>query len=206
MTVELILDGTRYTCEIAPPPEPEGAPWVDVIATLPTNPHPDATALIAQRGGWWIRELSQIDGITIHHTLSHDPVATAAWIVKPLAQKGKGHKTTQYHIWITKDGQALYCVDLTEGLWHDHTGDHNTHISIGMAGSLHTSKPPAEQIAKAAEVAAYLMKRFDIPLASVAGHNDWALKAAKVKTTCPGWDAAGWRSSFYEALEKARKH
>jgi len=203
MSVELILDGTRYTCQIAPPPEPTGAPWRDVIATMPTNPTPDASKLIAQRGGWWKRELSQIDGIAIHHTLGHDPIATANYCTKPTAQNGKGHSTTQYHIWITKEGEALLCVPLTEGLWHDHTGDRNTHISIGLAGSLHKGKPPQAQLDKAAEVTAYLMHLYKIAGGNVAGHNDWAWKAAKVKTTCPGWDVAGWRSEFYAALNKA---
>jgi len=182
---------------------PEPPPWTDYRAQMPTNPHPDASALIAQRGGWWKRTLEQIDGITLHHTLSHNPIATAAYITKPVAQGGKGHATTEYHIWITAEGEALLCVDLTEGLWHDHTGDRNTHISIGMAGSLHVAKPSAPQLRKVVAVVAYLMRTFDIPLANVAGHNDWAYKVSKVVTVCPGWDKAGWRGDFYEALNQA---
>ena len=198
--VELILDGTRYACTLAAEPEPDGAPWRDIRDEMPTNLHPDASRLIEGRGGWWKRTPDQIDGITIHHTLSHNPYATAAFITKPTAQGGKGHATTQYHIWITAEGEALYCVDLTEGLWHDHCGDLNTHVSIGMAGSLHIARPPIVELEKAAQVVAYLMDRFEIEASHVAGHNDWALMGSNVKTVCPGWDRAGWRSAFYEAL------
>jgi hypothetical protein len=175
-------------------------PWTDARGTLPTNPRPDASALIAQRGGWWKRALEDIDGITIHHTLSHNPAATAAYITKPVAQGGKGHATTEYHFWVTAEGEALYHVDLTEGLWHDHCGDHNTHISIGMAGSLHTAKPSTAQLTAAARLVAYLMRWLDIDMANVAGHNDWAYKCSKVSTVCPGWDKAAWRGDFYAAL------
>ena len=202
MSIEVVISGVRYACAPDPLPEPGHAPWEDWRDKMPTNPTPDASALIAKRGGWWKRELSDIDGITIHHTLSHDPIAMAAYIVKPLAKGGKGHATTQYHVWITKDGRALYCVDLTEGLWHDHCGDLNTHISIGMAGSLHTSKPPVAQLRKAAQVVAYLMDKYGVLVANVAGHNDWALKCSGVKTDCPGWDRMGWRSEFYTALDE----
>lgn len=201
--------GTYAVRLVAATTEPESseALWEDIRSTMPTNPEPDASALIAQRGGWWRRKPNDIDGITIHHTLSHNPSQTAAYIVKPRAKGGKGHATTQYHIWITADGTALYCVDLTEGLWHDHCGDKNTHISIGMAGALHTTEPPEAQLDKVVEVVTHLMSVFDIPVENVAGHNDWAWKCSKVRTVCPGWDQAGWRQDFYGKLEalNARK-
>jgi hypothetical protein len=204
-TLDVVVNGERWVCARAPATEPEvsGPPWRDIRDEMPVNSRPDATALLAQRGGWWQRELSDITGITIHHTLSHNPSQVAAYIVKPKAQGGKGYPTTQYHIWITREGEALYCVDLTEGLWHDHCGDKNTNISIGLAGSLHTAKPPLVQLVKAAEVVAFLMRVLKIDIANVAGHNDWARKCANVSTTCPGWDQAGWRSQFYGLLDEA---
>jgi N-acetyl-anhydromuramyl-L-alanine amidase AmpD len=202
VSIDLVWAGARYVCTPAPDPEPDGAPWEDWRDKMPVNPTPDASALITKRGGWWQRALSDIDGITIHHTLSHDPIATASWIVKPKVQGGKGHATTQYHVWITKDGRALWCVGFEHGLWHDHCGDLNKHISIGLSGSLHVAKPPTAQLRKAAQVVAYLMARFDIRVANVAGHNDWAMKCSGVKTDCPGWDRAGWRSEFYAALDE----
>lgn len=201
---DVVWDKRRYTCIPVVEPGPDGPPWHDTRSTMPTNPSPDGSALLAKRGGWWQRELTDIKGITVHHTLSHNPSQTAAYIVKPKAQGGKGYPTTQYHVWITADGQALYCVDLTEGLWHDHCGDKNTSISIGMAGSLHTARPPDAQLLKAAEVVAYLMRVLNIDIANVAGHNDWALRCANVRTACPGWDQAGWRSRFYKLLDEAR--
>ena len=199
---ELVINHVRYSCSKTEPVEErqQPEPWRDIRDTMPTNASPDASELIAQRGGWWRRVPEQIDGITIHHTMSHSPQATASYCTKPKAAGGKGHATTQYHFWITAGGEALYCVDLTEGLWHDHTGDHNTHVSIGMAGSLHTMKPPRVQLEAAAEVTAYLMRTLNIADENVAGHKDWAMKVSGVKTVCPGWDLTGWRDDFFETV------
>ena len=200
IALQIITDYWTARYSVVPEVPETGKPWVDIIDEMPTNPTPDATPWIAQRGGWWQRTSGDIDGITIHHTLGHNPVATAFYITKPRAQGGKGHATTQYHIWITADGEALLCVPFTEGLLHDHCGDKNTHISIGMAGRLHENKPPQVQLEKCAEVVAYLMREFSIDIANVAGHNDWAHDCSNVITVCPGWDIAGWRNDFYAAL------
>ena len=199
-------DVVRLNLYTLPEPEPPTVtpPWRDYRDKMPTNPTPDASSTLSRRAGWWRRSLDDIDGVTIHHTLSHNPEGLAAYITKPKANGGKGYPTTQYHVWITAEGDALWCVDFEEGLWHDHCGDKNTHISIGMAGRLHEGKPPQVQLNKAAEVSAYLMDVFDIEASHVAGHNDWALLFSKVHTVCPGWDVAGWRNDFYTALNKYR--
>lgn len=200
MTVHyMVWDGVRYACVPAPEPGLDGAPWEDIRSQMPTNSNPDADPILAKRGGWWQRELEQITGITIHHTCSHAYLATATWIVRPAAKGGKGYSTTQYHVWVTREGRALYCVDLTEGMWHDHAGDLNRNISIGMAGSLHVNRPPQVQLDKAVEVVAYLMRKFGIPIANVAGHLDRA-KLKNVIIECPGWDVMQWRAAFYDAL------
>ena len=202
--VSLAIDGVRYECQ--PVTEEQGAPaapsapWEDVRARMPRNQLPDNCKLIASRGGWWQRELSAIDGIAIHHTMTNNLEATAAWITKPKSAGGKGHATSQYHFWVAADGRALYCVDLREGLWHDHAGDENTHISIGMAGRLDFAPPPDVQLQAAVRLVWYLMREFMIPRENVAGHNDWAWSVSRVKTVCPGWDKAGWRSAFFAAL------
>lgn len=206
--IPVVIDGQAYVCapvgSSTEPPVVTGDPWRDIRDEMPVNEAPDGSAWLARRGGWWQRTAEDIDGITIHHTLSHDPHAVARYIVRAKAQGGKGYPTTQYHIWITREGEALLCVDLTEGLWHDHCGDRNAHISIGMAGSLDRHQPSQAQLAKAAAVTAYLMDLYGIALENVAGHTDWARKCSNFGTGCPGWDRAGWRSEFYAALAAAR--
>lgn len=80
-------------------------------------------------------------------------------------------------------------------MWHDHCGHQNRHVSVGLAGRLHESKPPAAELRAAARIVAWLMDRYGIPLAEVQGHND-----RYASTICPGWDQADWRDDFYTAL------
>lgn len=175
--------------------------WEDIRADLPRNLSPEAPA----RGHWWVRDAAQIDGITLHHTMTNNLEATAQYCTRPRAQGGKGYPTTQYAFWVAADGQVFYCVDVTEGMWHDHCGDKNTHISIGMAGRLDIAPPPDAQLQATARLVAHLMRTYGILVERVAGHNDWALRCAGIQTICPGWDVAGWRNAFYAALENLVK-
>jgi len=170
----------------------DGRPWSrDISGELARNPHCPPPL---QRG-WWQRELSQIDGLTIHHTLSHSPWATAEHYV----HKGGGRPSIPYHIWITEAGEVLLCLPLTEGCWHDHTGHRNTHISVGLAGERHKYPPTAAQLAAAVRVAAWAINNpeMQVTVKSVKGHNDY------YSTICPGWDAAGWRAKFYNRLHES---
>lgn len=162
-------------------------PWIDYRAQMPVATAPyDPMA-------WWVRSLDQIDGITLHHTLSQDPIAIAKYLIS------KGRPTTEYAFWIRENGEILYCADLTLGFWHDHTGHKNTHISVGLAGKRHVSPPPEAQMAATVRLVAYLMRTYGIEVSGVRGHNDYT------QTTCPGWDAAKWRTTFYTRLEQERK-
>lgn len=173
-----------------PAPTPE-AIFKDVIAQMPTNTK--ATNPADSPGRWAIRRADEVRGITIHHTLSHDPVAVAQYIVRE-----KSLPTTEYTFWVERDGTALLCVPVEQALWHDHTGYPNYNISVGMAGTLHVTAPPTAQIQGAARLCAWLMQEYHIPLAQVQGHKD------RYKgTVCPGWDSAGWRATFYSELAAA---
>jgi hypothetical protein len=142
-------------------PAAEGPPWIDRVAEMPVNPnptHPDMVEL-----GWkdWPRrKLDDITGITIHHTMSHSPLATARYCAGP-----KGYPSIQYHLWVGQgDGCPVYLLAPLEwGLWHDHTGAYQKTVSVGMAGRLHESKPPPEQLEATASLVAYLMDLLNIP-------------------------------------------
>lgn len=179
------------------------APWdKDISGELAVNPGPYDSETLNDQGGWWQRELKQIDKVTFHHTLSHDPYGLAAYYV----DKDGGRPTMPYTLWVTKEGVVYHCVALTEGLWHDHTGNENTHLSVGFAGSLHLDAPPEVQLRAGAKVAAWAIKSRELPLVKkmtdITGHMDW------IKTACPGWNSAQtgyWKPRLYTMIEEALK-
>lgn len=173
--------------------------WRDICAELPTNPGPYKQTALDASGGWWQRTLDQINGVTIHHTLSHSPHATATHYIR----KGHGRPTIPYTFWITQTGEILLCVALEQGLWHDHTGHKNTHLSVGLAGHLHLNAPPEVQLNSAVKLCVWAIE--NLPGISdpgdVFGHDTYAA------TICPGWqggNASGdWATLFFDKLHKA---
>jgi len=143
--------------------------------------------------GWWKRKLSQIDGLTFHHTLSDSPHATARHYI----HKGGGRPSIPYTIWVTQTGEVLLCLDLAEGCWHDHTGHKNTHLSIGLAGSLHKLRPPDVQLDAAAKVAIWAIQSNLFSIDKALGHMDY------VQTVCPGWASklsGHWKPLLYNRI------
>ncbi|UCC61681.1 MAG: N-acetylmuramoyl-L-alanine amidase [Anaerolineae bacterium] len=176
-------------------------PWDrDISAELATNSGPYSNEYLERDGGWWPRTLDQIDGLTFHHTLSDSPHATAEHYIN----KDGGRPSIPYTVWVAQTGEVLLCVDLEEGLWHDHTGHENTHLSVGLAGSLHQYHPADAQLDAAAKVAAWAIASPALPgirsIEQVTGHRDW------VATVCPGWESAQsgyWKPELYERIERA---
>lgn len=162
-------------------------PYEDIIEHIPVNPNP------TEPTAWWIRKFEQIQGITIHHTLSHNPRNVARYVIDH-----KGRPTLPYHFWVSREGECWLCVPLTYGMWHDHTGHRNVNISIGMAGSLHKVLPPPIELEATIRLVVYLMDQYHIPMDEVRGHCD-----RYGGTVCPGWDVNDWRGRFYEMLEAA---
>ena len=177
-------------------------PWTDVRHQMPVNRQPDEAWLKSQgRTAWWQRMLAQIDGITLHHTMTHDIMACAHYITRSVTQNGKGLPTTQYAFWVAADGSSYYCVDMTQAPWHDHCGDENTHISIGLAGHLDKVAPPHAQLAGAVRLIVYLMRKLNLSIESVNGHREWSEKyQGRPMSTCPGWLSGGWREQFFALL------
>jgi len=153
----------------------------------------DCTGILSD--GWWQRTLEQITGLTVHHTLSNSPHATAKSYINKDAQ---GRPSIPYHLWVTETGEVLKCLAFTEGCWHDHTGHENRNLSLGLAGRLHEYRPSAPQLDAAARVAAWAVNHaeMNIPFGGVTGHQD------HINTECPGWHTS-WRSAFYHRLQEA---
>lgn len=177
---------------------PADVPWCrDICDELARNLGPYAHGTLQAEGGWWMRRLDEIAGLTFHHTLSNSPHATAAHYV----DKGGGRPSIPYSIWVSETGEVLLCNALDVGCWHDHTGHRNTHLSVGLAGRLHVHRPSDAQLDAAARVAAWAMGSEVLPgitaLEQIRGHRDY------VATACPGWQSAAsgnWKDALYERI------
>ena len=180
----------------------DGPPWIDRVAEMPVNTNPDQVYMV-QRGwkAWPLRGTEYpVTGLTIHHTMSHSPLATAQYCTKSVTKGGKGYPTIQYHYWVSQeDGCPVYrLVPDKEMIWHDQTGAFQTTLSIGLAGHLHIAPPPTEQLESAMILIRELCGEYNIPKGEVQGHND------RYKgTVCPGWDQARWRDTFSLLLNSA---
>lgn len=183
--------------------EQAAEPWDRIIIDeLAHNLGPYSSVYLMRDNGWWKRTLDQIDAVTIHHTLSDSVHATAAHYVK----KDGGRPTIPYTVWITQTGEILLCVPLEQGLWHDHTGHRNTHLSVGLAGSLHLYEPAEVQLKAAVRVCVWAIRSDSLPgingVDQITGHMD------HIATACPGWASAKsghWKARFYAMLEEALK-
>ena len=172
---------------------------INKIADMPINKRPFHADFKRYFNEFWpIRGQgkmpSEVTGITIHHTMSHSPLATAQYCTNV-----KGYPTTQYHYWVSaNDNVDVYQLLKEEwAIWHDHTGTYQTNLSVGMAGHLHNHKPPKDQIKACAMLCKHLMKKHNLTIENVVGHRD-----QYSKTACPGWDSAHWKNDFYNALQR----
>jgi hypothetical protein len=82
-------------------------------------------------------------------------------------------------------------------------GHRNTHLSIGLAGSLHLHEPSDAQLNALVRVCAWAIKSDMLPgingVDQIKGHMD------HIATQCPGWnsDRSGhWKGRFYDLLIK----
>ena len=174
-------------------------PWSkDISEELAVNPGPYRDRFLKRDNGWWERRLVQISGVTLHHTLSDSPHATAEHYIK----KDGGRPTIPYTVWITQTGEVLLCVRLEEGLWHDHQGHANKSLSVGLAGKLHLYKPPDVQLDAAVKVCKWAIESpillSVIDISQIKGHDSF------YDTECPGWNSdksGNWKHDFYRRLQ-----
>lgn len=190
---------------------PTAPPWIDRVAEMPLNYQPHAPYCKNHNWNFWPSRTTPPTGLTIHHTLSHSPLATARYCTGP-----KGCPSIQYHWWVSQDdGCPIFLLaDPSWQLLHDCTGLYPETLSIGMAGKLHLSPPPDEQIEAVARLCAYLLAEYELQAEGVQGHCDrWGLNRwGKWKTQCPGWyndegqeQSGFWRKDFQDALLEAMR-
>lgn len=167
---------------------PENVVIYNIIDQLPTNPKSTNPAK------WWVRTPEDIRGITIHHTGCDSPEQAARILIN------KGRPSTEYAYFVQYDGKLYQCLDDSAGVWHDHTGDHNRNLSIGLAGYWHKQEPSLTQLTGLARLVWHLMQKYNLPLEQVQGHRQRAKDAANIVTECPGWESAGWKQKFFDVL------
>jgi hypothetical protein len=182
----------------------------DEMPVCDTPDHADFWNAFASKGIWdWPRrDLEDITGLTIHHTLSDNPLGLFQWITRPRSEGGKGYPRGQYHYWVSRgEGAPVYhLLDDTVQCWHDHTGTYQTTLSVGMAGHLGHDRPPGEQLWNAAKLCKILIEKYGLEIDDVQGHCD-----RYSGTVCPGWYADSaetinsgvWRRDFDIALRCA---
>jgi len=160
----------------------------DISGELARNDH--CTGKLSD--GWWQRTLEQIVGLTVHHTLSNSPHATARHYIH---KDATGRPSIPYHLWVTETGEVLKCLDFEEGCWHDHTGHRNVHLSLGLAGHLHKYRPSEPQLDAAARVVAWALEHpeMHVTFGRVKGHQNYH------STECPGWHTS-WRDEFFRRV------
>lgn len=183
-----------------------GLSITDLRSQMPINPQPnnsDFLRYLPGRTRWPTR--TRLTGLTIHHTMSHSPLATVKYITNP-SPGGKGYPAGQYHYWVSQDTDCPVYLLLSETVapWHDHCGI-SPNLSIGMAGSLHLTRPPEEQLWRTVQLVHSLLQKHSLTIDDVSGHCD---RASYSTTVCPGWYADSidnpsgvWKRDFCIALQ-----
>lgn len=127
--------------------------------------------------------------IVIHHSAS--PSGNAK--VFDRAHRARGYDELGYHFVITNgnggaDGNVEVGGRWRIQKWGSHTGrtpgnEYNNYgIGICLVGNFDSQMPSDSQLDALADLAGFLMKRFDIPSESIIGHRD----APGQSTACPG--------------------
>lgn len=121
------------------------------------------------------RSKSQVKNIARHHSATDDGDWFTFW---PYWNKIRGWGTGGYHEIIKRDGTVQHCYDdheITNGVANLNTGIY--HICIVGNGSFTAAQEAAwDERCRAA------MKRFNLPVSAVKGHNEFP----GTSTTCPG--------------------
>lgn len=133
-----------------------------------------------------LRVPQRITSITLHHEGSarplrpeDDPVAGLR-ALQSWGERDRNWWDVPYHYLIDLDGHVYEGRD-----WH-YMGETNTtydpsgHLLISILGNYNLQEPTKAQLDAIADVMAWAVKKFDVPLDSIRGHYQYA------ETNCPG--------------------
>ena len=156
------------------------------VATVASLPPVVATSLVAGGAGLRVRVPHRITSITLHHEGSpgpllrtDDPVAKLR-ALQSWGERDRNWWDVPYHYLIDLDGHVYEGRD-----WH-YMGETNTtydptgHLLISILGNYNKQEPTPAQLDAIADVMAWAVEKFDVPLDSIRGHYQYA------ETDCPG--------------------
>jgi hypothetical protein len=156
---------------------------VATVASLPPNV---ASSLVAGGADMRLRIPQRITSITLHHEGSpkplrpeDDPVAALRGL-QSWGATDRNWWDVPYHFLIDLDGRIYEGRD-----WH-YMGETNTtydpsgHLLISILGNYNLQEPTQAQLKSIADLMAWAVQRFSVPLDSIRGHYQYA------QTNCPG--------------------
>jgi hypothetical protein len=156
------------------------------VGTLSSLPPVITSSLVAGGAEMRLRVPQRITSITLHHEGSpgplrreDDPVAKLRGL-QSWGARDRNWWDVPYHFLIDLDGKIYEGRD-----WH-YMGETNTtydptgHLLISILGNYNLQEPTPSQLNAIADLMAWAVKRFDVPLDSIRGHYQYA------ETNCPG--------------------
>jgi hypothetical protein len=156
------------------------------VATLASLPQHVAASTVAGDAALRLRIPHSITRVTLHHTGSAQPLRAGDDPIQRLrglqawGASDRNWWDLPYHFLIDLDGNVY------EGRDWRYMGETNTsynpsgHFLISVIGNYELQQPTDSQVAAIADMMAWALHRFDLPIDSLGGHYHFA------GTTCPG--------------------
>jgi hypothetical protein len=180
-------NGYRIAVVAIPAPDELGAGFVAIeIATLASLPPHIASSTEAGGADMRLRVPHRITRITLHHTGSAEPLRPGDDPVQRLrglqswGASDRNWWDLPYHFLIDLDGNVYQGRDW-RFMGETNTGyDPAGHFLISVIGNYELQQPNAAQLDAIADMMAWAIRNFDVPLDRIGGHYDYAT------TSCPG--------------------
>jgi serine-type D-Ala-D-Ala carboxypeptidase/endopeptidase (penicillin-binding protein 4) len=156
------------------------------VATLASLPDAVASSIVAGGAELRLRVPHRITHVTLHHTGNPEPLRPGEdprVRLRNLQAWGASDRNwwdVPYHFLIDLEGRVY------EGRDWRYKGDTNTtyepagHFLISVIGNYEVQEPTPAQVDAIADLMAWAIHRFDLPLERIGGHHDYAT------TSCPG--------------------
>lgn len=156
------------------------------VATLDSVPPEVASSTVAGGAELRLRIPHEITHVTLHHTGSAEPLRPEDDPVQKLrglqswGARDRNWWDVPYHFLIDLEGKVY------EGRDWRYMGETNTtydpagHFLISVIGNYARQEPTAPQLDAIADLMAWAITRFDLPLDRIGGHYNYA------ETSCPG--------------------
>ncbi|HUQ19957.1 MAG TPA: N-acetylmuramoyl-L-alanine amidase [Gemmatimonadaceae bacterium] len=156
------------------------------VATVASLPQQIAAATVAGGADMRLRIPHRITHITLHHSGDAEPLKPTDDVVKKLrglqawGASDRNWWDVPYHYLLDLDGHIYEGRD-----WHfmgetNTAYDPNGHFLITVIGNYERQEPTPAELAAIADLMAWAVKKFDVPLENIGGHYNYA------STDCPG--------------------